>query len=260
MHIDWFTFVAQIVNFFVLVVILRHVLYRPILEALETRRRTVETTVAEAATAREAADLDRKALSEERNAYEQRKIELHKLLDEEMEAERAKLTEAAHLELEELSKGWKQRIAQEKASAGRIIAELAGDELVAITRRMIRDLSDSELEEAMVRAFLRRWRETPAEEQKRRLELIRNRKNEIIVHTSAELSEQLRNEIIRLLAGNEKPETMATQASVCRFETTPELIGGIEVCIDDRRISWSCAEYLSMLEQRVHEILQERIS
>lgn len=258
MHIDWFTFAAQIVNFFTLVIILRGVLFRPILEALEARRRTVETTVAEAATAREAADLDRKALAEERKAYEQRKIELHKLLDEEMETERAKLTEAARSDLEELNKGWKQRIAQEKAAAGQIIAELAGDELVAVTRRMIRDLSDSDLEDAMVRAFLRRWHESPPEEQKRRAELIRNRKNEIIVRTATGLSEQLRGEIIRLLTGGEKPATV--QVPICRFETTPELIGGIEVCIDDRRISWSCTEYLSMLEERVHEILRERIS
>ncbi|HNW34856.1 MAG TPA: F0F1 ATP synthase subunit B, partial [Candidatus Ozemobacteraceae bacterium] len=84
MHIDWFTFIAQIVNFFVLVVILRYVLYRPILEALEARRQTVESAVAEAATALDRAEHDRKALSEEREAYEHRKTELRRHLDEEM--------------------------------------------------------------------------------------------------------------------------------------------------------------------------------
>ncbi len=258
MHIDWFTFIAQIVNFFVLVVILRYVLYRPILEALEARRQTVESAVAEAATALDRAEHDRKALSEEREAYEHRKTELRRHLDEEMEAERAKLLEAAKRELEEMSAGWKRRLAQEKASAGRMIAELAGNELVTVTRRMMRDLSDSALEEAMVRAFLRRWAKASAEEQKHRTELIRNRKSAILVRTSTDLPEQLREELSRVIAMETDLAATAAVSAVCQYETDPELIGGIEVCIDDRRISWSFAEYLSMLEDRVHDILEEQ--
>ncbi|HEY9069343.1 MAG TPA: hypothetical protein VIV61_03745 [Candidatus Ozemobacteraceae bacterium] len=254
MQIDWFTFAAQIVNFFVLVVILRHVLYRPILEALDARRRAVETTVREAAAAREAAENDRKALAEEREAYTRQKLELHRRLEEEIEAERSRLTEETRRELEELNRGWKQRIEQEKAEAGRMFAEMAGDELVAVTRRLIRDLSDTELEEAMVRAFIRRWRETPTEERRRRAGLLRNAPDGLLVRTSSDLPESLRNELIRLFT---EDAAGATAPLSCRFETASELLGGIEVHIADRCIAWSCAEYLAALETRMHELLEE---
>ncbi|HOY65645.1 MAG TPA: hypothetical protein PLP29_02090 [Candidatus Ozemobacteraceae bacterium] len=255
MKIDWFTFAAQIVNFFVLVVILRHVLYRPILEALDARRRAVEATVADAAAAKEAAEKDRNALAGEREAFAQRKAELHRRLEEEIETERARLTDETRRELEELNESWKQRIEQEKAEAGRMFAELAGDELVAVTRRLIRDLSDTELEEAMVRAFIRRWRETPDDERQRRAGLLRSGAGEILVRTSSGLPEKLQNDLTRLLT----EDAAGTPASpVCRFETASELLGGIEVWFADRRITWSCAEYLAALETRMHDLLAER--
>jgi len=261
MHIDWFTFAAQIVNFFVLVLILRHVLYHPILEALEARRRTVENAVSEAATARETAERDRKALSEERDAYGHQKAELQKRLAEEMETERARLLDAARRELEELSTGWKRRIADEKASAGRLLAELAGNELLSITRQMMRDLSDSELDAAMVRTFLRRWHETPPAELKHHHELLQDGRNTIRIRTSAALSDKLRDEISQIVSGDLGIAELATSAiSRLHYEVAPELIGGIEICIGDRRIAWTFAEYLSTLEERLHAILEEHMA
>lgn len=258
MHIDWFTFAAQIVNFFVLVGILKYVLYQPILDALETRRQTVESAVSDATAAREAADRDRKALSEERDAYAHQKAALQKQLTEELEADRARRLEEARRELEEMSTGWKRRIAEEKEAAGRLLADLAGTELMNAARKMMRDLSDSELDAAMTRAFLRRWRETPSGEREHRGELIGTCRTPIVVRTSCPLPEDLRNEVAHAICQDADTSGGTTPAVAFTWETAPELIGGIEVHIGDRRIAWTFSEYLAALEERVHELLQER--
>lgn len=258
MHIDWFTFAAQIVNFFVLVWILKYALYQPILEALETRRRTVEAAVSDAAAAREAADRDRKVLSEERDAYERQKAAMQRQLTEELEAERVRRLEEARRELEEMSTGWKRRIEAEKETAGRLLADLAGTELMNAARKMMRDLSDSDLDEAMARAFLRRWRETPAGEREHRKELIDACRTPIVIRTSSSLPTGLRDEIVHtILQDAERPDGKKP-AVAFTWETAPDLIGGIEVHIGDRRIAWTFSDYLAMLEERIHELLQER--
>ena len=48
MQIDWTTFALEIINFLVLVWILKRFLYRPVLDTLARRRAGVEHTLAEA--------------------------------------------------------------------------------------------------------------------------------------------------------------------------------------------------------------------
>jgi F-type H+-transporting ATPase subunit b len=40
-----------------------------------------------------------------------------------------------------------------------------------------------------------------------------------------------------------------------RFETAPEVISGIELTANGRKVAWSIADYLSALENRVGELL-----
>ena len=41
MAVDWFTFLAQIVNFLILAAVLQKFLYRPIIQAMERREKTI---------------------------------------------------------------------------------------------------------------------------------------------------------------------------------------------------------------------------
>jgi len=52
MLIDWFTVVAQVVNFLILVWLLKRFLYRPILNAIDAREKRIATKLADAAAKR----------------------------------------------------------------------------------------------------------------------------------------------------------------------------------------------------------------
>ena len=60
MLIDWFTVVAQIANFAILVWLLKRFLYRPVLDAMAAREKRVRETVA-------AADRQKAVAEEESN-------------------------------------------------------------------------------------------------------------------------------------------------------------------------------------------------
>ncbi len=71
MLIDWFTVVAQIVNFLVLVWLLKRFLYKPILNAIDAREKRIASQVLKAQETEEVA-------KKERDAYQQKNEDLEK--------------------------------------------------------------------------------------------------------------------------------------------------------------------------------------
>jgi F-type H+-transporting ATPase subunit b len=43
-----------------------------------------------------------------------------------------------------------------------------------------------------------------------------------------------------------------------RFNAGPDLVGGIELTVNDQQIGWSIADYLRSLEQGVGDVLKEQ--
>ena len=43
-----------------------------------------------------------------------------------------------------------------------------------------------------------------------------------------------------------------------RFQTAPDLIGGIELTTNGQKVAWSIADYLASLEKGVDELLKEK--
>ena len=52
-------------------------------------------------------------------------------------------------------------------------------------------------------------------------------------------------------------ETFSAEIHV-RFETAPDLISGIELTTNGRKVAWSIADYLVSLEKGVDELLKEK--
>ena len=52
-------------------------------------------------------------------------------------------------------------------------------------------------------------------------------------------------------------ETFSAEVRV-RFETAPDLIGGIELTTNGQKVAWSIADYLASLEQGVDELLKKK--
>lgn len=154
MDFDWTTFVLEIINFLVLVWILKRFFYRPVLEVIARRRAGIEDTMTQAHAAGQRA-LDLKAQYEHRLAD----------WDKERDAARARLAEDIAGERERLMGGVLAEIAAEREKnrvleerqrqeRQRLAEEQALEQGAAFVARLMPRLADRALDERIVEAMI----------------------------------------------------------------------------------------------------------
>jgi len=139
MHLDPTTLALQLVNFLVLVLLLRRFLFRPVLAAIDrreaaqtARRRDAEGALAEAQAAREAVAADRAALASDAARL---RAEAH----EAAEAERRRILDAARQSADALRQAAADRINSERRQAEAELTVRAGELAVTLTTRLLTD-------------------------------------------------------------------------------------------------------------------------
>jgi vacuolar-type H+-ATPase subunit H len=98
MKIDWFTFAAQIVNFLVLVALLRWLLYDPIVRAMKKREEKIAGRLEEADRKREEAEEKVQEYEEKSRQLDQKRDELLKEARHEAHEEQQRLLKEAKQE------------------------------------------------------------------------------------------------------------------------------------------------------------------
>jgi F-type H+-transporting ATPase subunit b len=163
MRFDFWTFAFQVLNFTVLLFILRRLLYKPVREIMEKRRAIAARTMAEADTARKEAE-ELKA----RNQAELEQLHLQRgQLMEEMQTavaqERQKMLSDAGREAERLIDKEQALFAVEKKRYGADLREKAIDAAGLFAANICRDIADEELHHAICRKLLSEMERIAAE-------------------------------------------------------------------------------------------------
>jgi F-type H+-transporting ATPase subunit b len=100
MGLDWSTFLLELINFLILLWILKHFLYAPVKAAIEARQARVESVLEEATARRAEAEQMRRDDEARRATWEQERALAHAALDQELAAERARRVDALQAELQ----------------------------------------------------------------------------------------------------------------------------------------------------------------
>ncbi len=252
MLIDWFTVVAQVVNFLILVWLLKRFLYRPILNAIDAREKRIATQLAnaesmgkEARKARDEFNLDNEKFTQQRaalmtQAMDDARHERQRLLDEARlaaEALRANRLEALKIEIHQFRDA---------------IIRRTRDEVFAISRKALTDLASSTLEERLVEVFLRRLQELEDTTRKTLAQSLGTASAPAIVRSAFDLSAGQRTAIQNALE-----ENFNIRVDV-RFETAPDLISGIELNANGHTVAWSLSDYLASLESGMDQLLKQQ--
>ncbi|AMN48001.1 ATP synthase subunit B [Steroidobacter denitrificans] len=241
MSIDWVTVVAQLLNFLVLVWLLKRFLYRPILDGIDAREKEIAERMAEAAKVRETAQAA--------HARHQAEIAaLHADRHETLEGVR-RIAQAEHDNLlaqarERLAAKQASQAAQRAEEARRYTIDLhrsGAEALLSLTRKALSDLADEILEQRIIAHCTAQLGE--AAEQ---LRAAGGDSHEVVALTHEplppDLATHLRNELGRVLPG----------VSV-RFETDPSLAWGLTLKLGGAQAAWTLDSYLDAL----HTILED---
>ena len=155
MGLDWTTFILELVNFLVLVWLLKRFLYKPVLDIIERRRAGIDKTLADAKALNAEADALRSKYEGRVEAWEAEKQQAMESLGREIDAERTKRLAALQTELDN-ERAKAAAAAARQADEAR--AKLEAAALAQGTRfaaRLLREAPSAELERRLIELFLK---------------------------------------------------------------------------------------------------------
>ena len=252
MLIDWFTVIAQVVNFLILVWLLKHFLYRPILDAIDAREKRIARELADAGAKQAEAQKEHDEFRRKNEEFDQQRAALMDKATGEAKAGRQRILDEARQAADALSTKRQEALKNEAHNLNQSLSRRTRQEVFAIARKTLTDLSGASLEERMVTAFISRLRAMDEQSKAALGEALRTASEPAPVRSAFDLSEPQRTAIQQAL-----DETFSAQISL-RFETAPEQIGGIELSANGQKVAWSIAGYLASLEKGVEELLKEK--
>ena len=252
MLIDWFTVAAQVINFIILIWLMKRFLYKPILNAIDEREKKIAAELADADAKKAEARTERDEFQRKNEEFDEKRTALLGKVTDEAKAEGKRLMEEARKAADAMSAKRQETLRSDAHNLNQALMLRTGQEVFAIARKALMDLAGASLEERMSEVFCTRIRELDSEIKARLAEPITTAEEPVMVRSAFELPEEQRRAIQQTLN-----ETFSADIRV-RFETDSELVSGIELVTGGQKVAWSIADYLTTVEKGVEELLQEK--
>lgn len=252
MQIDWFTVAAQVINFLILVWLLKRFLYKPILDAIDAREKRIASALADADAKKAEAQQERDAFQNKNEAFDQQRATLLSQAMDEAKAERLRLLDGARQAADALSAKRQETLRNDAHHLNQAISHRARQEVFAIARKALTELAGTSLEARMGKVFMRHLQEMDEQRKADFAAALKSAAEPARVRSTFDLPEEQRAAIQNALN-----ETFSAEIHV-RFETAPDLVSGIELTTNGQKVAWSIADYLVSLERGVDELLKEK--
>jgi F-type H+-transporting ATPase subunit b len=135
----------------------------------------------------------------------------------------------------------------------RKIGTLALQEVFSIARKTLADLADVSLEERMTNMFIRRLHDMNDKQIAELNACLHSSSSPAVVRSAFELASPQKTAI------EDTFKPLFGEDAGIKFETRPNLIGGIELAANGQKIAWSIADYLTSLTSSVGGLLEPKV-
>lgn len=250
MNIDWFTFAAQIINFLVLVALLRWLLYGPIVRAMEKREEKIADRLEEA-------DRKRKEAEQSKNEYQQKSDQLNEereqLINEAKQKadERQKqLIREAKESVEAKRQEWNDALQRERDDLLAEIRREAAHVGLRAARQTLAQLADAELEQQMCDAFAERIEQLDDERRQDIAERLNNGDTKVVVSSQFELPDDHKDRLRRAIH-----EKFTFDGDIA-FDKSRDLMCGLELEVGGYSFGWNVNEFLGDMQRRLDDKLK----
>lgn len=250
MLIDWFTVGAQVLNFVILVWLMKRFLYKPILDAIDAREKRIADELAAAAGKKAEAQHERDTFQKKNDDFEQQRTTLLDSARADAKAERQQLMDAARQAADALSAKRQAALASEAKALVQALRERAQTEVFAIAHKALAELADVSLEARACTLFITRLQALQGQPRETLAAALAGVKDDILIRSAFELPSAQRRAIHEALADSFDVERDL------RFETAPALVAGIELVAQGQKFAWTLDEGLASLERDVTELLK----
>jgi len=245
-ELSWSTFVLEIINFLVLVWILKRFLYRPVMEVIARRRDGIEKSRAEAAALQKDADELRKQYEGRLADWNEERKKAREALNREIDTERARKLE--DLESELAKKQEQVRVAEERRQRDEQhkVEETAVMQAAEFASRLLEKVAGRDTEARLVRFLIDELDKLPAE----RVHEIRQNhgaaSESILVVSAFPLGDEDRKALEQALS------TLMGETRSLRFEQDSGLLAGVRITIGAWVLGFNLSDELKGLVQLTH--------
>jgi len=251
MLIDWFTVIAQMLNFLILVWLLKHFLYQPILNAIDTREKGIASKLADAEAKESDAHRQQADFEAKNKTFDEQRAALMTKADGDAKAEHDRLVDDAHKEADGVRASEAAALKEDQAHQAVAIRRLAQDQVFAITKKTLADLATVTLEERIGEVFTRRLRLMNAKDKDGMGAALKSSPEASLVRSAFNLPD-----VQKAAIQNALNETFSAMIRV-RYETDANAISGIELIAQGQKLSWSISSYLDSFDRSLAELVTQ---
>lgn len=249
MLIDWFTVGAQALNFLILVGLMKRYLYKPILHAIDEREKRIAAELGDAATKKTEAQKEHDEFLLKNQSFDQQRAALLTEATDEVKLERARLIDLATKAADALGVKRQASLEADARNLNKALLERAQQAVFAIARKALADLATTGLEERIADVFNRRLRSLSNDAHRQFAGALKDISSPVLIRSAFPLQKEQCDSI-----QNAVNETFSANVPI-RFETSPDLVAGIELAAGGQKVAWTIADYLQSLKKGVDDVI-----
>ncbi len=248
MEFNWTTFFLEIINFLVLVWLLKRFFYRPVLNVIEKRRSNIELSLTEASQTKQEADILQQQYINRLNDWEQEKAQQRLEFQQELNMEREKRLKVIDEELKKNHEKAEFIINQQKEQFQKIADKQAIKTAALFTKKLLMDFSGPELTTRFLQRAIRDFNQLPVEKVNKIKHAWLSAPESIKIISAHDLPlpsrKELENAIQSLLDAGELD---------CLYETDNALIAGVRIQLGSWILRASIQDEFAFFVEASHE-------
>ncbi|WP_339767343.1 F0F1 ATP synthase subunit B [uncultured Paraglaciecola sp.] len=253
MPIDWFTVIAQAINFLILLWLLKRFLYRPIIDGLDARESKIAGILADADNKKKQALELQNQYEKSLNSIEQQGTKIVASAKKEAELTAKNILDEARQSADILLKKRLAAMQQEISQSRQDVLQESMREVYALCRKILGDLADNELENMLFEKLIQRLNTLEENQSSELKHALVTSGNRVLVRSVFSLSDAQLSRLQHCL--QDKFVTDKQQKIELTQSLVPQLITGVELTLNGWKISWSAQNYLTELQQQVEAVL-----
>ncbi|MFO1019818.1 MAG: F0F1 ATP synthase subunit B [Planctomycetales bacterium] len=222
MHFNAWTFLFQIVNFVVLAYILHRLLYAPIREAIDQRRKKIADQLNEAEVTHREAEALKKTLDDQLADMQKQREDVIRQAHTQAEEQRKSILAEATEEARRYRLDFEKGLDRDRSEMLTSLQQQVRGQAIELTRRLLQGSADRTLHEQLVHRLFETLNQVPLSEQTEIRQHWRST-DEVVLESASEIGPSLAAEISKVIVN-----VTGVQAEL-QVRLLPELIAGVRL-------------------------------